>query len=127
MTLWARILDFLESCYNFARGKGFFSSWHVWDFKNAHAQFCIPRLRAFKDLVESGHNVGCPDIAEEYNLKTDEEIQEKWIYILDCIIFYFDYNQDPSPDESSMTKSEIDEKLVSGRKFFADYFDIVWD
>ena len=109
-----------ENYLNIKKEKGFFPD-ETWALYKCISIFLVPRLKYFRELVK---DFGC--------FPCSIESLDKWIEIIDKMIFSFESSLVDEPDDKF--KSEYgenyrdiwDEKIKDGFKLFSEYYFALW-
>lgn len=101
--------------------------WHIWDLKTAIAEFIVPRLDSFIQIVKKGKSNSIPQkIFEEEGINSEEQATERWINYLEAIFFSFNYHV--NPENYSHIPIEVkQQKQQKGLVLFAEYYLNLWD
>lgn len=100
----------------------------LYDLKYTLSDLIYPRLKEFKDKVESKNAPSVPDFPDVEHFTTDTSFEEKekyWSEVLSEMIIPFEYHVHPEKFEH-LKFQEINEKVEKGLKLFAEYFTNLW-
>lgn len=100
----------------------------LYDLKYTLSDFIYPRLKEFKDKVDSKSAPSVPDFSnvEHFSQKRSFAEKEKyWSEILGEMIIPFEYHVYPE-NFKHLELKEINEKVERGLKLFAKYFIKLW-
>ncbi|KQT16952.1 hypothetical protein ASG31_11340 [Chryseobacterium sp. Leaf404] len=100
----------------------------LYDLKYMLSDFIYPRLKEFKEKVDSKNAPSIPDFSnvEHFSNQTSFAEKEKyWSEILSKMIIPFEYHVDPEKFKH-LDFEEINEKVELGLKLFAEYFTNLW-
>lgn len=100
----------------------------LYDLKYTLSDFIYPRLKEFKDKVDSKNAPSVPDFSNVEHFSRDTLLEEKekyWSELLGDMIIPFEYHIHPENFEHLELK-EINEKVELGLKIFAEYFTNLW-
>ena len=101
--------------------KNSFSDVEIYDLKYSLANFLLPRLEAYIELINSDNVPSLPA-----NLGVNfEESRSKWLDILNRIKVPFEYLLYPERYEK-LPVNEIDRQRIEGLALFSEYFESLW-
>lgn len=100
----------------------------LYDLKYTLSDLIYPRLKEFKDKVDSKNAPSIPDFPNVEHFTKDTSFKEKekyWSEILAEMIFPFEYHVCPENFEH-LELQDINERVEKGLKLFAKYFTNLW-
>ena len=118
------LLNLLESTLNFLLGKGFFPRWHAWDLKNAIYSFALPRLKAYRRLLEENKAMSVPDWIEEEDMRPGVSREERWLQLVTMMIAAMEMQVHGKRGDSHECN---DAEREAGLLLFQKYLNHLWD
>jgi hypothetical protein len=123
----------------------------TWAMDHTLAYIIAPMLRQLKDTMHGSHSVNDEDVPEEIrstsappltqdqkdNGYTDDFFEQRWIWVLDEMIWTFECLQDEYDmwdqliDEDGTydlaKREELEKRIANGLRLFGKYYRCLWD
>jgi hypothetical protein len=121
---YADKLSFLDKILSFIEGKRKIKvridPYDTWSMDHTLALIIHPMLVQLKETSHGSPIVDDEDVSEDVK---DKDTHERWNYVLDEMIFAFDYIKNETYEGSI----KEDERTQVGLKLFGKYFRALWD
>lgn len=105
-----------------------FCEYEFFSLDYSMALYIYPRLCEFKEKYAKYGTPGCFCVDEDGNDLVDDSGHEKWLEVLDKMIFSFrETIKDTSPDVSDKEAyNKYNEKVKEGFRLFGEYYYCLW-
>jgi len=101
----------------------------TWSADITLAKIIVPVLTQLRNTVHGSPMYDMEDVPEEYRTSDtdDPKFHDGWLYIIDEMIYGFQYALDMDEEEDYKIVEARVERAKNGRKLFAKYFQALWD
>ncbi len=102
-------------------------NYEPWDLKYDISHFIVPRLRMYIEKVEKDEIMTIPNWVKNQNESSNQdELRQEWINILNQMMVPFHFNIAPT-DYTHLSPDDLEKQKAQGLKYFAQYFEHLWD
>lgn len=95
-----------------------FDDSELWNLDLTLGRFLLPRLKRFKEIIQTSNLKGYPPICESF---------EEWLSILDEIIWMFETHIADDYQEDKDLAKMLEERMNKAKELFGKYWTYFWD